>query len=96
MTYADLKGALDLFALPERATLSDVRERYRRLVRECHPDLHDGREDDRIREVTAAYHLLRGYCDTYTFSFSEEEFLNQNPEERLRQQFANDPLWGGR
>lgn len=94
MTYDELRDALNLFALPERATLVTVRDRYRNLVRECHPDLHDGRDDDRIRKVTAAYRLIRDYCDGYAFSFTRDEFLNQNPEERLREQFAGDPLWG--
>jgi hypothetical protein len=35
------------------------------------------------------------YCRDYRFSFSREEFLEQRPEERLRQQFAQDPIWGG-
>jgi DnaJ-class molecular chaperone len=96
MTYDELRQALDLFDLPERTTLAGVRDRYRRLVKECHPDLHDGADEERIRQITAAYRVLREYCDTYTFSFSRDEFLNQNPEERLRQQFAGDPLWGGR
>ena len=95
MTYDELRGALDLFALPERVTLAAIRDRYRRLVRESHPDLHDGADDGRIRQITAAYRLLREYCDSYVFSFAKEEFLNQNPEERLRQQFAGDPIWGG-
>ena len=43
------------------------------------------------------YDELKGALDlSYAFSFSEDEFLNQNPDERLRQQFAEDPLWGGR
>ena len=96
MTYEELRGALDLFVLPERVTLAAIRDRYRWLVKECHPDLHEGADDDRIRRITAAYGILRAYCDGYTFSFSQEEFWNQNPEERIRQQFADAPLWGSR
>jgi DnaJ-class molecular chaperone len=96
MTYDHLKEALELFGLPERATLTEIRNHYRRLVKEYHPDLPGGHDDDRIRRITAAYRILREYCDRYAFSFTCEEFLNQNPEERLRMQFADDPLWGGR
>jgi len=95
MTYDQLKEALELFGLPERATLAEVRNHYRRLVKEHHPDLPGGLDDDRIRRITAAYRILRDYCDSYAFSFTCNEFLNQNPEERLRRQFADDPLWGG-
>ena len=96
MKFDELQQARELFGLPEQATRAEVTACYRRLVKESHPDLHEGHDDDRIRLVTAAYRLLRDYCDTYTFSFSHDEFLNQNPEELLRMQFANDPLWGGR
>jgi DnaJ-class molecular chaperone len=96
MTFDELQQARDLLGLPEQSTRAEVTACYRRLVKETHPDLHGGLDDDRIRQITAAYRVLRDYCDTYTFSFSHDEFLNQNPEERLRMQFANDPLWGGR
>ncbi len=96
MTFHELEQARELFGLTERATRGVVTDRFRRLVKESHPDLHEGREDDRIRAITAAYALLREYCDTYVFSFTFDEFLNQNPDERLRLQFSNDPLWGGR
>ena len=96
MTYEELTEARDLLGVPEQAPLAVIRSQYRRLVKEFHPDLPGGHDDDRIRRITAAYRILREYCDTYTFSFSRDEFLNQNPEERLRMQFANDPLWGGR
>jgi len=94
MTFDDLTRARQLFGIAEQATLADIRTIYHRLVRESHPDLHDGSEDERIRQINAAYRLLREYCDGYTFSFNMEEFLRQNPDERLRMQFT-DPLWGG-
>jgi hypothetical protein len=96
MNYDELKRSVDLFGLPERATLDEIRSHYRRMVRESHPDLPGGRDDDRIRQITAAYRTLREYCDAYAFSFTRDEFLSQMPEERLRMQFAHDPLCAGR
>jgi hypothetical protein len=34
------------------------------------------------------------YVESYRFSFSEDEFYEQNAEERVRMQFMTDPLWG--
>lgn len=96
MTFDELQQARELFGLPEQVTRAQITACYRRLVKESHPDLPGGQDDDRIRQITAAYRVLREYCDTYTFSFSHDEFLNQNPDERLWMQFATDPLWGGR
>jgi hypothetical protein len=49
-----------------------------------------------MRQVNAAYRVLLGYCENYRFCFSEAEFFEQVPEERLRRQFGWDPVWGGK
>jgi len=96
MTYREFQQACELFELGERASLSQIKKRHRELVRAHHPDHHAGEEDETIRRINQAYALLRAYCDRYRFNFSEREFLEQNPEERLRSQFAGDPVWGGK
>lgn len=96
MTYEELEAARRLLQLPLRASLAEIRARYRELVKQHHPDRIGGTEDDVIRAINQAYQTLRRYCDGYAFAFSREEFLEQNPEERLRAQFAYDPVWGGR
>jgi hypothetical protein len=95
MTFAELQQALRIFNLAERASLKEIKARYRALVKRCHPDAGDWGESDRIREVNAAYRVLMAYCSDYRFSFSREEFYEQNPEERLRLQFSQDPIWKG-
>lgn len=90
--YQDLKAALEILGLPQRATLDQLRARHRALVRRHHPDT-GGTDDDQIRRINAAYRLLGDYCRQYTFDFGYQEFLEQYPEERLREQFATDPLW---
>jgi DnaJ-class molecular chaperone len=95
MTYQELRQALNVFGLGERASLDEIRRRYRELVRQHHPDA-GGEDPAAIRRVNAAYRLLGDYCRHYRFCFSHEEFLEQSPEERLREQFSGDPLWGGK
>lgn len=104
MNYQDLQQALEIFGLGERATLAEIKSRHRQLVKRHHPDgqtAATGRQsasnpaDQReIRRVNHAYRLLLAYTGNYSFSFSEEEFYRQNPEEGLQRQFGNDPLWG--
>ena len=96
MTYEELEAARRLLKLPLRASLAEIRARYRELVKQHHPDRSGGSEDDAIRGINQAYQTLRRYCESYSYSFSREEFLEQNPEERLRAQFAYAPVWGGR
>lgn len=93
MTYRDLLKALEIFGLTDRVTLREIKHRHRELVKRCHPDTGTAADSTEIRLINAAYRLLVAYAENYRFSFSEEEFFEQNPEERLRMQFEGTPLW---
>ena len=95
MTHKDLIEAIDILGLPKHASLTEIKQRHRQLVKEHHPD--SGKQVDPmiIRKVNAAYKLLRSYCDKYRFNFDHATFLLQTPEERIREQFYADPIWGG-
>jgi|LGVD01.1.fsa_nt_gb curved DNA-binding protein CbpA len=95
MNYQDIKNATQLLGFGERASLKEVKERYRELARQHHPDA-GGEENEAMQEINAAYALLLSYLADYRFSFAEEEFYEQQPEERLRRQFDDDPLWGNK
>lgn len=95
MTYQDFRKAVAIFQLEERATLKQIRARFRALVKNHHPDQVKDADQDVIREVNRAYEVLMEYCSGYQFCFSEEEFLRQTPTERLKRQFGWDPVWGG-
>ena len=96
MTYQVLLKACEVFGLGERATLQEIKSRHRELVKQHHPDAGNPDHPEQIRKVNAAYQVLLEYVTQYSFSFSEDEFCEQNPEERIRRQFMDDPLWGNR
>ncbi|MBN2644698.1 MAG: J domain-containing protein [Desulfuromonadaceae bacterium] len=95
MDFAQLEQACKLFGLHDRASLKEIKTRHKQLVLRHHPDTSRTSDDSVIKEINEAYRLLSHYCANYRFSFSKEEFFEQNPEERLREQFAYDPVWGG-
>ena len=95
MTYRQLQDALAVFDLGERATLKQIKARHRTLAKAHHPDRGAASDPDKMRQVNAAYRILLDYCENYRFCFSEAEFFEQVPEERLRRQFGWDPVWGG-
>lgn len=97
VTYKDLCEAIDILGLSKQASLTEIKQRHRQLVKQHHPDGDGQSEEDAaiIRNINAAYKLLRSYCDNYQFSFDHDTFLHQNPEERIREQFYSDPIWGG-
>jgi len=95
MTYLELKAACEQLGLGSRATLTEIKARYRELARKHHPDRNSASDPEQMHAVNEAYQLIRDYCSDYHFNFGEEEFYEQDPDARLRRQFASDPLWGG-
>ena len=96
MTYRELENALKTFGITERATLEQIKQRHRELVKMHHPDQSVRTDPAMIRNINDAYEIITAYCAGYRYCFSEEEFLEQNPGERLRRQFGWDPLWSGK
>lgn len=95
MTYREFRQAIEIFGLGERVTLEQIKSRHRELVKAHHPDQGNGSDPEAIRCVNRAYEVLAAYCKSYRYCFSEQEFLEQVPEERLRRQFGWDPVWNG-
>lgn len=97
MTYEDLKASLAIFGFDERdqLTLAQVKRRHRELVKASHPDVASDAIAQNMQRINASASFLFAYLQSYRFTFSEDEFYRQNPDERLRMQFANDPVCGG-
>ena len=89
MTYTDLQEALRILGLGERTSLRDIKTRHRELVKRHHPDAGSESEPEAIRKINAAYRIVMDYVTEYRFSFAESEFYEQNPEERIRNQFMD-------
>jgi DnaJ-class molecular chaperone len=96
MTYEELQKALQIFGLGETASLQELKTRHRQLAKAYHPDGGNRTDGDAIRELNAAYRLLLEYIRHYRFGFDEQTFYEQCPEERLRRQYEDDPVWGGK
>ena len=95
MTFADLKQSLDILGLYDRVTMKQVKSRHRELVKRYHPDSGNDVDGEKIKLINAAFRVLSDYLESYRFSFSEDEFYTQNPEERMRLQFMDNPHSGG-
>ena len=93
MTHAELKAALTVFGFSEQdqLTMAQIKRRHRELSRKHHPDLQG--EAHHMQNLNNAASILMSYLQSYRFSFAEDEFYRQNPDELLRRQFGNDP-WG--
>ncbi len=95
MTFQELQKSLKILGLNDLVTMKQIKIRHRELVKRHHPDSGGDPDCEQIQLINAAYRILGDYLASYRFSFSEDEFYSQNPEERLRRQFMDDALWGG-
>ena len=96
MTYVELRQALKIFGLGEQASLQEIKTRHRELAKRYHPDAGHQGDGEAIRQLNESYKLLLEYIRHYRFGFDEDTFYEQCPEERIRRQFEEDPVWGGR
>ncbi|MDD2851084.1 MAG: J domain-containing protein [Desulfuromonadaceae bacterium] len=96
MTYLQLQEARQILGLRERMTINEIKVRHRKLVKEYHPDAGNCADQNKIKAINEAYRIVLDYVAEYQLSFTEGEFYEQNPDERLRQQFMDVPMWGKR
>lgn len=95
--YQQISEARRLLALPERATMEDIKANYRNLVRTWHPDRCEHTKEEcaeMTASIVAAYRIIIDYCNHYKFSFSKEEVGNHlSEDEWWLERFGNDPVW---
>ena len=97
-TYQKITAARKILELPEQATLAEIKTRYRKLIRQWHPD-HYPDDQERCKEMSttiiAAYRTIVKFCEQYRFSFRQEEVQKYLTDtEWWTDRFGNDPLWG--
>jgi len=96
--FDTIEQARKLLGLGEDATRGEIRDAYRRLANRYHPDKSRDKKGnpEKMKEINRAYSIMISYCDSYRFPFSREEVEKMNPELRLRRQFSEDWLTGGK
>jgi DnaJ-class molecular chaperone len=96
--YNDLIEARELLDLPERATMEEIKSRYKKLITQWHPDKCKESEEncnEMSRKIIAAYKIIIAYCDQYRYSFSDDEIMRYlKGDEWWNERFGHDPLWG--
>ena len=82
---AMIHEALDILGLPTMVTMREIKERYKKLSHQYHPDR--GGDDEKMAKINWAYDVLREYVENYRFSFSEEEIMRQFPHAEYVKKF---------
>lgn len=72
----DIIAARDVLGLPERATMEEIKSRYRSLMHQWHPDKNPGSggkdHQAKAAAITEAYRVVMAYCGQYRYAFTDE------------------------
>ncbi|MFZ2889977.1 J domain-containing protein [Sulfuricurvum sp.] len=93
LSFDTLIKAKTLLGLSDKATLSDIKIRYKNMMQQWHPDKHlDDQETAHAMstQINDAYAVLLEYCSRYEFNFDEEHLREKNltPQEWWTKKFG--------
>jgi preprotein translocase subunit Sec63 len=89
-SFEEIDGARRLLGLSEAATLREIKQAYRRMVKKYHPDVARGIDgaDEKTSELNHAFRILSDYCASYRFCFTEQDVRRTYPEEQVTERYA--------
>ena len=82
--YDVIDEARTILGLPETATMDQIRDHYRDLMRQWHPDTCSESSEKCHKEaqkITDAYRVLLDYCQNYRYSFTRDDVNRHLSEE---------------
>ncbi len=95
-TYQKISEARKVLGIPEQATMSEIKAKYRKLLKEWHPDFNLENKDqceEMTRKIVNSYAIILGYCKQYKISFSQEEVQKYlSAEDWWFDRFGADPI----
>ena len=78
VSLSEFQDAVESLELLSLTTKEHVRKKYLKLSRKYHPDMEGG-STEKFQEIREAYEILVEYMDNFRFTFTDEEFKQQNP-----------------
>jgi DnaJ-class molecular chaperone len=78
VSLSEFQDAVESLELLSLTTKEYVRKKYLKLSRRYHPDMEGG-STKKFQEIREAYEILVEYMDNFRFTFTDEEFKQQNP-----------------
>ncbi|MFA6196448.1 MAG: J domain-containing protein [Sulfurimonas sp.] len=63
-----------LLGLRETPTLKEIKQTYKNLIKEWHPDKHKDNVYEATQmsmQINEAYEIIMDYCNSYEYSFDE-------------------------
>lgn len=93
LSFDKLVKAKTLLGLSDKATLSDIKTRYKKLMQQWHPDKHPYDSDtahSMSTQINEAYAILLEYCSAYEYNLDENYLKEQTltPQEWWTKKFG--------
>ena len=87
--FEEIDKARKLLGLGDAVTLKEIKQAYRRMALQYHPDRGKEKQDEEMmKKLNWAYKLLMEYCTNYSYSFKEEDVARTYPrDEYLRKYY---------
>lgn len=89
-----MRMAQSVMGLPERFSIRQLKARYRKLMKNTHPDINrEGEIDTHLKsvELIDSYRVLLEYCENYPVSIDGKG--SETPEDFMGRRFGDDPMW---
>ena len=92
-SFEQLMKAKTLLGLHDKATLQEIKLRYKNLMKKWHPDKHKDNPDEANQmsmKINAAYETVMTYVGNYEYRF-DEEFIKDatiSPQEWWEKRFG--------
>ena len=78
ITFKDIDNARKELDLNDITSMEDIKNNYRRLILEFHPDKHNDSGDkkiyeEKVKEINNSYKIIMDYCMKYPISFDKDK-----------------------
>lgn len=78
INFEQFQKALDTLGVTTKLTKNELKNRYKKLSKEFHPDMQDG-DTQKFQEINQAYKIVQEYMDAFRYKLDSEEFYEQKP-----------------
>lgn len=98
--FNQIDQARKLLKLDKSATLSEIKESFRRLSLQYHPDRCRSEKkkecEELFKKINRAYEILLAYCAGYEYSFKERDVKSNTMDKELYAHLKRfyDGWWG--
>ena len=93
--FKEIDEARKTLDLGENATLKEIKEAYKELIKKYHPDKCRGTQkkkcEEQMKKINEAYRHITEYCRNYRYPFTREEV--EDPHTEYIKGFGEDWMW---